>query len=68
MTLKEYFLDKPRGAKADMASFLGVSRTWMALLIGGKRAPGAGLAVAIHGYTKGAVSKQELRPDLFGDI
>lgn len=68
MTLKEYFLDRPRGAKAAMAASMGVSRTWIALLISGRRLPGAELALAIHRYTNGEVSKQELRPDLFGDI
>jgi len=67
MTLKQYFLDKPRGAKADMAAAMGVSRTWLALLISGARMPGAELAVALHRYTDGAVTREELRPDLFGD-
>ena len=68
MTLKQYFLDKPRGAKAAMAEAMGVSRTWVALIISGARMPGAELAVAIHKYTNGEVSKKELRPDLFGDM
>lgn len=67
MTLKQYFLDKPRGAKADMAAAMNISRTWLALLISGARIPGAELAVNIHRYTNGAVDRKDLRPDLFGD-
>ena len=67
MTLKQYFFDKPRGAKAAMAEAIGVSRTWMALVIAGSRRPSVALSMAIDRYTNGEVSRKELRPDVFGD-
>lgn len=68
MTLKDYFNDKPRGSKASMALALGISRTWLALIIAKRRLPSAELTIAISRYTQGAVSREALRPDLFGDI
>ena len=67
MTLQQWFADKPRGSKVEMAKALGISKTWMSLLITGKEIPSPALSVSIHRYTKGEVSKEELRPDLFGD-
>ena len=67
MTLKEYFADKPRGSKAAMAAALGISRTWMALVIAGRRKPSPERAIIISRMTGGEVSKKDLRPDLFGD-
>ncbi len=68
MTLKEYLETIPRGAKLEMAKKLGISKTWMALIISGREVPSAGLAVNIHQITKGKVSREELRPDLFGAL
>lgn len=34
MTLEEYFRDKPRGSKIELANKLGVSKTWMSLIVG----------------------------------
>lgn len=65
MTLVEYFKPLPRGAKSAMAKDLGVTKTWIALLIAGTRRPSASLAVQIEQYTRRAVKKKELRPDLF---
>jgi DNA-binding transcriptional regulator YdaS (Cro superfamily) len=48
-----------------MAKELGVTKTWIALLIAGTRRPSAALAVQIEQYTRKAVKKKELRPDLF---
>jgi len=48
-----------------MAKELGVTKTWLALLIAGTRRPSAALAVQIEQYTRRAVKKKELRPDLF---
>jgi DNA-binding transcriptional regulator YdaS (Cro superfamily) len=67
MTLQEYFLDKPRGAKAEMANNLGISRTWLSLLIAGSVAPSGSLCVAIEKLTKKKVKRSELRYDLFGE-
>jgi DNA-binding transcriptional regulator YdaS (Cro superfamily) len=65
MTLKEYFIDKDRGAKAAMAMALGISRTWLSLVITDREKPSAELAVAIEKYTKGKVKRKVLRPDIF---
>jgi DNA-binding transcriptional regulator YdaS (Cro superfamily) len=68
MTLKDYFKNKPRGAKSEMADKLGITRTWMAQLISQSVVPSATLAVAIHQLTEGQVSRECLRPDLFGVV
>lgn len=68
MTLREYFDTKPRGSKAEMAKALGVSRTWMALLISGLRVPSPELALEIERLTNGQVRRVDLRPDLFGEV
>lgn len=65
MTLKEYFAGKPRGSKAQMAERLGISRTWLSLVISGRETCSAEMAAAIHKLTNGAVSREDLRPDLF---
>ena len=66
MTLKQYFRTRSRGAKADMAERLGISRTWMAQIINERVVCSASLAVLINQITNGEVSKESLRPDLFG--
>jgi DNA-binding transcriptional regulator YdaS (Cro superfamily) len=65
MTLTEYFNTDARGAKAEMARFLGVTPTWMSLLISDRRLASPALAVAIERATNGLVTRQELRPDIF---
>lgn len=66
MTLQDYFAGKERGAKAVMAQALGISRTWLSLIITKRELPSAELAVAIEKYTKGKVKRKTLRPDIFG--
>jgi DNA-binding transcriptional regulator YdaS (Cro superfamily) len=66
MTLQEYFLTKPRGTKVAMARGLGITKNWLSQLLNGSKVPSPALAVAIHKYTKGAVSKKDLRSDIFG--
>jgi len=68
MNLKTWFLNKPRGSKAAMAESVEVSRTWLALVIAGTHRPSPGLAIAIDRYTNGEVPREELRPDIFGDL
>jgi DNA-binding transcriptional regulator YdaS (Cro superfamily) len=65
MTLKEYFSTEPIGARGEMARYLGISLTWMSLLISERRAPSAALAVKIEKATQGLVTRKELRSDLF---
>jgi DNA-binding transcriptional regulator YdaS (Cro superfamily) len=65
MTLVEYFEKKPHGSKAEMAKTLGITRTWMSLVISGRELPSPELAVGIEKYTKGKVKRKVLRPDIF---
>lgn len=66
MTLTEYFKTDVRGAKAEMATYLGITPTWMSLLISNRRQASPVLALKIEDATKGLVSRYELRPDIFG--
>ena len=65
MDLKRYFDTDVRGAKKEMAEHLGITQTWMALLIARLRQPSPVLAIAIEEATGGLVTRQELRPDLY---
>jgi DNA-binding transcriptional regulator YdaS (Cro superfamily) len=65
MTLNEYFADEPRGAKLEMAQYLGVSATWLSLILKGTKRPSAGLCLRIEQATQGLVTRVELRSDLF---
>jgi DNA-binding transcriptional regulator YdaS (Cro superfamily) len=66
MTLQEYFANQPHGAKSAMARALGISKTWLSLVISEKALPSPALAVAMSHYTKGKVTKKTLRSDIFG--
>ena len=68
MTLTEFFEDKPRGAKIAMARKLGLSKTWMSLIISGRALASPELCGAIERFTKGQVPRTVLRPDIFGDL
>jgi DNA-binding transcriptional regulator YdaS (Cro superfamily) len=68
MTLNEFFEAKPRGAKIAMAKKLGVSKTWLSLVISGRQMPSPELSGAIERYTKGLVKRTTLRPDIFGEL
>lgn len=65
MSLKEYFVGEPHGSKKEMAEHLGISPTWLSLLISGARRPSPPLAKAIEKATQGLVPASVLRPDLF---
>ena len=65
MNLKQYFKDEPLGAKKEMAEFLGITQTWLGLLISKKRRPSPALAKKIEKATQRLVTAKELRPDLF---
>jgi DNA-binding transcriptional regulator YdaS (Cro superfamily) len=65
MELKDYFKEEPKGAINEMAEFLGVSSTWLSLIIHGRRKPSPKLAVAIEKATQGLVARKQLRPDLY---
>ena len=66
MNLKQYFKDEPRGAKSEMAEYLGISAEWISKIIAGKARASAKLAKKIEEATQGLVKREELRPDLFG--
>jgi len=68
MTLSEFFEAKPRGAKIAMAKKLGVSKTWLSLVISGRKVPSPELSGAIERYTRGLVKRTTLRPDIFGEL
>lgn len=68
MNLKEYFQQLPHGSKHELAQKLGITKTWLSLIISGKKKPSGQLSNMIHKLTDGKVSKAKLRPDLFGDI
>jgi DNA-binding transcriptional regulator YdaS (Cro superfamily) len=65
MNLREYFKDEPYGAKKEMADYLGITPTWLGLLIRKAKRPSAQLTKKIEKATQGLVSAKELRPDLF---
>ena len=65
MTLEEYFREEPRGAKVEMAEYLGITVTWLSLLIHEKVKPSVLLAKRIETATQGLVTKEELRGDIF---
>jgi DNA-binding transcriptional regulator YdaS (Cro superfamily) len=65
MNLKQYFKDEPYGAKKEMAEYLGITPTWLGLLLRQARQPSAALAKKIEKATQGLVKAKELRPDLF---
>lgn len=68
MTLQQFFSNKPRGAQIELARKCGISKTWMNLLTSGREVPSPELALLIEKFTKGAVTRKTLRPDIFGEI
>ena len=66
MTLEQYFSDKHRGAKTELARDLGITLQWMIALTSGREVPSATLAIEIERRT--GISRKVLRPDLFGDV
>ena len=48
MNLKQYFKDEPYGAKKEMAEYLGITPTWLGLLIRKARRPSPKLAKEIE--------------------
>ena len=68
MTLEEFFENKPRGSKIQLARHLGITKQWMAALITGRGLASAEVFVAIERYTRGRVLRATLRPDIFGEI
>jgi len=65
MNLQQYFKDEPKGAIVEMAEYLGVTATWLSLLIHGHRKPSPTLSIKIEEATQGLVTRKELRSDIF---
>ena len=65
MNLKQYFKDEPYGSKKEMAEHLGITQTWLGILIRKARRPSPELTKKIQKATQGLVTARELRPDLF---
>lgn len=65
MNLREYFATEPRGSKVEMAKYLGITATYMSLLIHGKRRPSPSMMMSIERATQNLVTRQEMRPDLY---
>lgn len=65
MTLSEYFAGEPHGSRKEMALYLGITETWMSLLVSRRKRPSGILAVKIERATQGLVHRATLRPDLF---
>ena len=53
------------GAVNEMAEYLGITPTWLSILIHEKRKPSPALAIKIENATQGLVPRTVLRPDLF---
>ena len=64
MNLKEYFAGEPYGSKKEMADYLGITPTWLGLLITQVKRPSPLLSKKIEKATVGLVTAKELRPDL----
>ena len=62
MTLSEYFSTEPRGAKLEMAEHLGITPTWLSLLMSGRKRASPLLCVKIEEATQQLVTRKELRP------
>lgn len=65
MTLKEYFAKQPRGAISRMATQLGVSRTWLSLIVNGHASASPLVSIMIERLTKGQVTRKVIRPDIY---
>jgi DNA-binding transcriptional regulator YdaS (Cro superfamily) len=65
MTLAEYFATEPRGSKVEMALYLGITPTYMSMLINNKRRTSPEMAISIEMATQGLVTRKDLRPDLY---
>ena len=68
MQLKDYFENKPHGTKVDFARQLDITKTWLSLIISGRKMPSASLCTLIEKITNKKVKRKELRPDLFGEV
>ena len=68
MQLKDYFENKPHGSKVSFAKSLGITKTWLSLIMSGRKLPSASLCATIERITNKKVKRKDLRPDLFGGV
>jgi len=68
MQLKDYFDSKPHGSKVEFARSLGITKTWLSLIMSGRKVPSAFLCTEIERLTKKKVKRKDLRPDLFSGV
>lgn len=65
--LKQYLEKQPRGSKTELTQKLGITKTWLSLVLNGRSKPSPELCVAIEKATNRAVLRCQLRPDIFGN-
>ena len=65
MTLTEYFSTEPRGSKIEMAEYLGISQTWLSLIMSGRKRASATICIKIEEATQKLVTRKDLRQDIF---
>lgn len=65
MNLRQFFKTEPYGSKKLFSERVGITPTYLGLLLRKARRPSAELAKRIEKATKGQVSAATLRPDLF---
>ncbi len=65
--LKQYLEKLPRGSKTDLTQKLGITKTWLSLVLNDRSKPSPELCVAIEKARNGAVHRCQLRPDIFGN-
>ena len=66
MNLKDYFNQLPHGSKHEFAKQLGITKTWLSLIISGKKMPSLRLVDAIEKLTNKKVTLVDLRTDIYG--
>jgi DNA-binding transcriptional regulator YdaS (Cro superfamily) len=65
MTLNDFFYNLHIGAKKEMCESLGITQTWLSLILNGSKKPSPQLCLRIEEYTKNKVKAEMLRPDIF---
>ncbi len=68
MQLKEYFSEADRGEQKELSNILGVSPSQMSQMISGITAISEERCVIIERFTKGKVSRKDLRPNNWAAI
>ena len=62
MTLEEYLSTRPHGTQMHLVRKLGITKTWMSLVVNGRKVPSLLLANAIEMLTEGLVTAKDLCP------